>query len=42
MHPQVVQEVRDHFDCQELEGAELEDQGNYFSIFHFIIYQNSE
>ena len=23
----VVQEVRDHFDCQELEGAELEDQG---------------
>jgi len=25
--PRVVQEVRDHFDCQELEGAELEDQG---------------
>ena len=28
--------MRDHFDCQELEGAELEDQGNYLSIFHFI------
>ena len=36
IHIQVVQEVRDHFDCQELEGAELEDQGNYLSIFHFI------
>lgn len=25
--PRVVQEVRDHFGCDELEGAELEDQG---------------
>lgn len=25
--PRVVQEVRDHFACPELEGAELEDQG---------------
>lgn len=25
--PKVVQEVRDHFGCDELEGAELEDQG---------------
>lgn len=25
--PRVVKEVRDHFNCSELEGAELEDQG---------------
>ena len=25
--PRVVQEVRDHFNCPTLEGAELEDQG---------------
>ncbi|XP_050084903.1 leishmanolysin-like peptidase [Anopheles aquasalis] len=25
--PRVVKEVRDHFGCQKLEGAELEDQG---------------
>lgn len=25
--PRVTQEVRDHFSCQQLEGAELEDQG---------------
>lgn len=25
--PRVVKEVRDHFGCDELEGAELEDQG---------------
>jgi len=25
--PRVVQEVRKHFDCSDLEGAELEDQG---------------
>jgi len=25
--PTVVQEVRDYFNCSELEGAELEDQG---------------
>ncbi|CAH0698245.1 unnamed protein product [Spodoptera exigua] len=25
--PRVVREVRDHFNCSELEGAELEDQG---------------
>lgn len=25
--PQVVQEVRDYFNCSQLEGAELEDQG---------------
>ena len=25
--PRVVQEVRDHFGCKDLEGAELEDQG---------------
>ncbi|KAM3955153.1 leishmanolysin-like peptidase, invadolysin isoform 2-T2 [Aphomia sociella] len=25
--PRVVQEVREHFNCSELEGAELEDQG---------------
>lgn len=25
--PRVVQEVRDHFGCDQLEGAELEDQG---------------
>lgn len=25
--PRVVEEVRNHFDCPELEGAELEDQG---------------
>lgn len=25
--PRVVQEARDHFDCADLEGAELEDQG---------------
>ncbi len=26
--PRVVQEARQHFDCAELEGAELEDQGD--------------
>ena len=25
--PRVLQEVRDHFGCPDLEGAELEDQG---------------
>lgn len=25
--PRVIKEVRDHFNCSELEGAELEDQG---------------
>lgn len=25
--PRVVQEVRQHFNCSQLEGAELEDQG---------------
>lgn len=25
--PRVVEEVRKHFDCWDLEGAELEDQG---------------
>jgi len=25
--PRVVEEVRRHFDCDSLEGAELEDQG---------------
>jgi Leishmanolysin. len=25
--PKVVQEVRRHFNCSTLEGAELEDQG---------------
>lgn len=25
--PRVVQEVRKHFNCPQLEGAELEDQG---------------
>lgn len=25
--PKVVKEVRNHFNCPELEGAELEDQG---------------
>ena len=25
--PKVVEEVRRHFDCEKLEGAELEDQG---------------
>lgn len=25
--PRVVQEVREHFGCEQLEGAELEDQG---------------
>lgn len=25
--PRVVQEIRNHFNCSELEGAELEDQG---------------
>lgn len=25
--PRVVQEIREHFNCSELEGAELEDQG---------------
>lgn len=25
--PNVVREVRNHFNCSELEGAELEDQG---------------
>ena len=25
--PKVVEEVRNHFGCQTLEGAELEDQG---------------
>jgi hypothetical protein len=25
--PRVVQEVRSHFGCRDLEGAELEDQG---------------
>jgi leishmanolysin-like peptidase len=25
--PRVAQEVRNHFNCSELEGAELEDQG---------------
>lgn len=25
--PRVVEEVRKHFDCDRLEGAELEDQG---------------
>lgn len=25
--PRVVQEVRQHFNCPQLEGAELEDQG---------------
>jgi leishmanolysin-like peptidase len=25
--PRVVQEVREHFNCSTLEGAELEDQG---------------
>ncbi len=25
--PKVVEEVRRHFNCSELEGAELEDQG---------------
>lgn len=25
--PTVVREVRDYFNCSELEGAELEDQG---------------
>lgn len=25
--PRVVEEVRDHFGCDQLEGAELEDQG---------------
>lgn len=25
--PRVVQEARKHFNCTELEGAELEDQG---------------
>lgn len=25
--PRVAKEVREHFSCQKLEGAELEDQG---------------
>lgn len=25
--PRVAKEVREHFNCQKLEGAELEDQG---------------
>ena len=25
--PRVVEEIRNHFNCSELEGAELEDQG---------------
>lgn len=25
--PRVTKEIRDHFSCQKLEGAELEDQG---------------
>ncbi|RVE40307.1 hypothetical protein evm_015043, partial [Chilo suppressalis] len=25
--PRVLKEVREHFNCSELEGAELEDQG---------------
>lgn len=25
--PRVAKEIRDHFSCQKLEGAELEDQG---------------
>jgi len=25
--PRVLEEVRNHFDCPDLEGAELEDQG---------------
>jgi len=25
--PRVVEEVRSHFGCRDLEGAELEDQG---------------
>ena len=31
--PKVVEEVRKHFDCDELEGAELEDQGEIGTKF---------
>ena len=30
--PRVVKEVRDHFGCQELEGAELEGDGGASSV----------
>ena len=30
--PRVVKEVRDHFGCQELEGAELEGEGGTSSV----------
>jgi leishmanolysin-like peptidase len=32
--PRVVEEVRRHFNCSELEGAELEDQGGEGMLFH--------
>ena len=41
--PRVVEEVRRHFNCSTLEGAELEDQGGegIFILIHpflFILY----
>lgn len=38
--PRVVEEVRRHFNCSTLEGAELEDQGGegIYSFASFFIY----
>jgi hypothetical protein len=46
--PRVVEEVRRHFGCEDLEGAELEDQGEegtamthwekrVFEVFYLVI-----